>query len=102
MPMPDFFGQIGVVQISPSAPKIGIDGDLWYDTSTGTLNVSKDGQWIAAGGGGGNQVEVGDVQPTNTSVLIWIDTSNSEVDVWYNIGDGTGANWVRGLDGGAY
>lgn len=100
MPTPDALSDIGVVQISPTPPTIGINGDLWYDTESDQLNVSNEGEWIPVGGGSGgsSQVFVGDEAPEDEGIVIWVDTSGTEINVLYLVGE----SWVPGLDGGLY
>jgi hypothetical protein len=47
------------ITVQNSTPGTGIDGDLWFDDSTGVLRVYYDAtsQWISVGGGGGGGFE---------------------------------------------
>ena len=101
MAFPDTLSDIGVVRISDTAPVVGIDGDLWYSPLTGTLSISGNGAWLSVGGGGTAalpEVHVGPNRPVMPNVLVWIDTSQPELDVQYR----TGGGWETGLNGGRY
>jgi hypothetical protein len=47
------------ITVQNTTPGTGVDGDLWFNDSTGSLFVWYDGtsQWISVGGGGGGGFE---------------------------------------------
>ena len=70
---------------SPSNP---VEGQLWYDTTTGIdqLKVYDGAAWVSAGG-----VKKASSQPESTSSTIgdlWVDTSNQQVYLY------TGSGWI--------
>jgi hypothetical protein len=48
------------ITVQDTTPGTGLDGDLWFNDSTGSLFVWYDGtsQWITVGGGGGGGLEL--------------------------------------------
>ncbi len=95
----DTLSNIGVVLVAPTAPPIGFDGDLWFNSTTNSLSVSKGGAWVAVGGGGTSapEVHVGATTPVGAE-LIWVDTSLATTTVRYLV---AGA-WDNGIDGGRW
>ena len=48
------------ITVQSTTPGSGVDGDLWFDDSTGSLFVWYEGttQWVTVGGGGGGGLEL--------------------------------------------
>lgn len=69
----DFNYAITVNTTPPSPPS---EGDLWFDTSTNTLMVFYNGQWVNASPG--SRTTTSTEQPT----------SPAQGDIWYNVTDG--------------
>lgn len=48
------------ITVQGTTPGTGVDGDLWFNDSTGSLFVWYDGttQWVSVGGGGGGGLEL--------------------------------------------
>ena len=48
------------IYIQDTQPSIGVDGDFWFDDTTGTLRIYFDAasNWISVGDGGGGGLEV--------------------------------------------
>ena len=100
MTSPDTLSNIGVVHVSSTAPIIGYNGDLWFNTTTKQLSVSENGLWVGVGGGGGAsapEVHIGIIAPTGVE-KIWIDTSAATTVARYLIG----GVWDNGIDGGRW
>ncbi len=71
--------------VSPENP---VEGQLWYDTTTGVdqLKIYDGAQWISAGG-----LKKGISQPEASSSIIgdlWVDTSNSQLYLY------SGSGWI--------
>lgn len=100
MPTPDSLSNIGIVQVSPTPPAVGINGDLWYNPENGIIYISQGGSWVETGTGGSSApigIHVGPTAPGG-SELIWVDNSRDTITVSYWV-DGL---WDQGLDGGFY
>jgi hypothetical protein len=88
----------GGVTVSDTAPVAPLPGDLWYDSSTTTLNVYySDGtsaQWVEVGpGASSSPVTVSTTAPTTpTNGNLWYNSDNTTLFIYYN--DGTSAQWV--------
>ena len=94
--------------VPPSNPS---DGDLWWDSVNGILNVyyedADSSQWVNAsgrgtGGSGGSGLSVvtDDVPPNNPSDGdLWWDSVNGELKVYYE--DVDSSQWVDASGGGA-
>jgi len=94
--------------VPPSNPS---DGDLWWDSVNGILNVyyedADSSQWVNAsgrgtGGSGGSGLSVvtDDVPPSNPSDGdLWWDSVNGELKVYYE--DVDSSQWVDASGGGA-
>lgn len=71
-----------------TSPQNPVEGQLWYDTTTGVdqLKVYDGAAWVSAGG-----LKKGSSQPESTSSTIgdlWVDTSNQQVYLY------TGSGWI--------
>jgi hypothetical protein len=86
------------VTSSDAAPSSPSAGDLWYDTTDGTLNIyytdSSSSQWVSTSGtSGGAVVTISDTAPSNpTSGNLWFNSANATMYVYYN--DGSSSQWV--------
>lgn len=83
---------------SPSSPPNAIQGQLWYDNSTGRLQINgaSSGQsWIPAGG-----VWQQDTEPTTASTGdLWVDTNNILLNIKTNTGWSQVSNTSTGFTG---
>jgi len=71
---------------SPTAPVNPVEGQLWYDSSTGTLKIYDNVSWKAA-----SQIQKSPTAPSVSSDKvgeIWVDTVKQQLYVW------SGAAWV--------
>jgi len=86
------------VTSSDAAPSSPSAGDLWYDTTDGTLNIyytdSSSSQWVnTSGTSGGAVVTISDTAPSNpASGNLWYDSLTGFMYIYYN--DGSSAQWV--------
>ena len=86
------------VTSSDAAPSSPSAGDLWYDTTDGSLNIyytdSSSSQWVnTSGTSGGAVVTISDTAPSNpASGNLWYDSLTGFMYIYYN--DGSSAQWV--------
>jgi hypothetical protein len=66
-------------------PPVGIAGDIYYNTSTGSIYTSDGASWTVVGGTGGSSVSVGSSPPLGPSVGdLWYDTVLGSLFIWYD------------------
>jgi hypothetical protein len=86
------------IEISDTPPAEPEEGDLWYESDTGSMFVYYDSAWIETGGGGGGgggaSIEVSDTAPIAPSEGdLWFDSSTGRSFIYYD------SSWVE-LAGG--
>ena len=75
---------------SPDRPENAVEGDLWYDISSGILYVYNGTDWIGVGTPGSDsssgfaRVRLSETPPLNpVSGDLWFDTNDGNLYVWY-------------------
>jgi hypothetical protein len=86
------------VTTSDGAPVDPEDGDLWYETDTGSMFVYYDDgasqQWVEVGTAGVIAMTTSDTAPsTPANGDLWFDTSTAKTYVYYD--DGSSQQWVE-------
>ena len=86
------------VTTSDGAPADPEDGDLWYETDTGSMFVYYDDgasqQWVEVGTAGVIAMTTSDTAPsTPANGDLWFDTSTAKTYVYYD--DGSSQQWVE-------
>lgn len=92
------------VTTGSTPPSTPLEGDLWFDTDDGTLNIYfNDGdssQWLAVSGQSGvgpfsgyQITHTGDTPPVTAAVGdLWFDTTDGTLSVYFNDGDSN--QWI--------
>lgn len=86
------------VTTSDNAPSAPEDGDLWYETDTGSMFVYYDDgasqQWVEVGTAGVIAMTTSSTAPTTpANGDLWFDTDTARTYVYYD--DGTSQQWVE-------
>ena len=89
------------IETSTTSPSNPADGDLWFDTTDGTMYVYYDdgtsSQWVGISGASGASIETSTTLPSNPADGdLWFDTTDGTMYVYYD--DGTSSQWV-GISG---
>lgn len=83
-----------VVEVSASTPSTPIEGDLWFNTSSGILYLYVDTDWVtvsgSGSGGGGASVTISDTAPVGPSAGdLWFDSDVGTTYLYYD------SSWVE-------
>lgn len=94
--------QIGtlVIPVLASAPAVGAEGALYFNSTSNTLFASDGAAWVAVGGSAG--VTISDTAPSSPSAgQLWLNSTNLALAVYYDsqwveTGQGSTANVTGG------
>lgn len=88
----------GGVTIASTAPTGPADGDLWWDSDSGSLYLyytdADSSQWVSANG---PQVIVSTSAPAGYQGQLWFDSTDGKTYIYYD--DGTSGQWVSAIGG---